>query len=63
MNLMRRKPSIVLVICLLFSLASTASGQGQEMQNFNDFQMDRTEVTIGDFRKFVEATKFRPELR
>ena len=59
MNLMPRKPSNVLVICLLFSLTSTASGKGKEMQKFNDFQMDRTEVTIGDFRKFVEATKFR----
>jgi formylglycine-generating enzyme len=61
MNLMRRKPSIFLVICLLFSLASTASGQGKEMQKFNDFQIDRTEVTIGNFRKFVEATKFRSQ--
>ena len=29
------------------------------MQKFNDFQIDRTEVTIGDFRKFAEAKKFR----
>ena len=51
--------SNLLMICLLFTLASTASGQGKEMQKFNDFQIDRTELTIGDFRKFVEATKFR----
>ena len=29
------------------------------MQKFNDFQIDRTGVTIGDFRKFAEAKKFR----
>ena len=46
------------MICLLLTLASTVSGQGKEMQKFNNFQIDRTEVTIGDFRKFVEATKF-----
>ena len=51
--------NIVLMICLLFTLAATASGQGKEMQKFNDFQIDRTEVSIGDFRKFVEVTKFR----
>ena len=53
--------NIVLMICLLLTLASTAFGQGKEMQKFNDFQIDRTEVTIGDFRKFVEATKFRSQ--
>ena len=47
------------MICLLFTLASTTSGRGKEMQKFNDFQIDRTEVTIGDFRKFAEAKKFR----
>ena len=51
--------NIVLMISLLLALASTVSGQGKEMQKFNDFQIDRTEVTIGDFRKFVDATKFR----
>ena len=53
--------NIVLMICLLLTLASTMSGQGKEMQKFNNFQIDRTEVTIGDFRKFVEATKFRSQ--
>ena len=61
MNLMRRKPIIDLVLCLLFSLASIASGQSKEMQKLNDFQMDRTEVTIGDFHKFADATKFRSQ--
>ena len=58
---MRIKPSIILSIYLLFLLASTAFGQGKEMQKFADFQMDRTEVTIGDFRKFAEATNFRTQ--
>ena len=31
------------------------------MQKLNDFQIDRTEVTIGDFLKFAEATKFRSQ--
>ncbi len=46
------------MICLLFILASTASGGGKEMQKLNDFQIDRTEVTIGDFRKFAKEKKF-----
>ena len=61
MNLICKISNIVLMICLLLTLASTVSGQGKEMQKFNNFQIDRTEVTIGDFRKFVEATKFRSQ--
>ncbi len=40
---------------LLFGAATT---HASEMQPVTSFQIDRTEVSIGDFRKFADATGF-----
>ncbi len=56
---MARSNTTSSLLCFITSFfCSIASGQTKEMQQFADFKMDRTEVTIGDFRKFAVATKF-----
>ena len=54
----RSNTTLSLLFFITSFFCSIASGQTKEMQQFADFKMDRTEVTIGDFRKFAVATKF-----
>jgi formylglycine-generating enzyme len=46
----------VYLFVLMFTFPTAASAQ-TDMQAVGRFSIDRTEVSIGQFRKFVEATK------
>ncbi|HYF18646.1 MAG TPA: formylglycine-generating enzyme family protein [Ramlibacter sp.] len=50
---MRRMPAVVAFACLFAVLPAAA----QEMQPVGRFEIDRTEVTVGQFRRFVQATR------
>jgi formylglycine-generating enzyme required for sulfatase activity len=52
---MRNVFSVYLFV-LIFTFPAAASAQ-TDMQAVGRFSIDRTEVSIGQFRKFVEATK------
>ena len=43
-----------LTMALLFLAISTLA----DMQSIDGFSIDRTEVTVGEIRKFVEATNY-----
>ena len=48
-----------LAACIIFTgmtfVGFSAKGLADDMQRVGQIEIDRTEVTIGDFRKFVEA--------
>lgn len=50
------KIAYLLLLPLIATLASPAKAQTGERVRFGNFLIDRTEVTIGQFRKFVQAT-------
>ena len=52
---MRRAAATVFGIALL-PLAAAAQQAAHDMQTVDGFRIDRTEVTIGQFRRFAEAT-------
>jgi formylglycine-generating enzyme len=49
---MRRVPALL----ALAGLCSVLPGQAQDTQPVGRFEIDRTEVTVGQFRRFVQAT-------
>jgi formylglycine-generating enzyme len=51
-------PLCTLALCALTLSAAHASDATQEMQRIGKFEIDRTEVTIGQFQRFVDATRF-----
>ncbi|MBO9419526.1 formylglycine-generating enzyme family protein [Labrenzia sp. R4_2] len=42
--------------CLFLMLAFAGNAKAEEMVNIGSFEIDRTEVTIGAFREFIDAT-------
>jgi len=50
------RPPVLLASIVLCVLAGAAGAQTPGMQAVGGFQIDRTEVTVGQFRRFVEAT-------
>ena len=49
------RPVQTLFFILALALVPAASARA-DMQRVGAFEIDRTEVTIGEFRKFVQAT-------
>jgi formylglycine-generating enzyme len=53
---------VFLVLCFtLAGFVSHAAGPIGEMQPLGTFAIDRTEVTVGQFRRFTDATKTRTQ--
>lgn len=52
------KPILLAVFLLGFAVTATTTGraQAEEMRRVGAFEIDVTEVSIGAFRAFVEAT-------
>jgi formylglycine-generating enzyme len=55
--LMKITKALLFLICVFY--VTFAQSQPVEMQTVGRFQIDRTEVSIGQFKRFVEATQIR----
>lgn len=52
----RLSAALTLVISITATAAQAVGERSGEMQRVGDFEIDRTEVTIGQFRRFTQAT-------
>ena len=51
-----RRGALALLVCAGCTVTVPCAAAGPSMQTVGDFEIDRTEVTVGDFRRFVDAT-------
>ena len=51
--------SCMMLLCCLLAAAPALAGPIGEMQRISHFMIDRTEITVSQFRRFAQATSFQ----